>query len=607
MGWLDSVGGAVSGAWNATGNAVGNFLAGEPIGQPPNQSPVDSGSPIGSGYEQPSGRDAENFNVQGTSESGNYVASSDTSAPAQQAFTATVSTPLYESQITRADYTAVKDLGDSKTQALLQQGYSPEQALAMQRDVARDAGNVRATSYYQNEYDKALQSNIALSSEYHSDAQKSGLPQAINPYAHVGDISLMALQKSQGVDNTPGSAWKDQFTGSLLKDANIITKAERTGETGVYGHLPLPYSSALGSLDLTQQQDIGRRAAATGLASGKGGWAVDEHIMDKYKPDVGLGQSEGFGLLYKKAVPSEVKLSSTGENLLSPSYMKKISLVPDSKGNMRPTITGSENANEYLGGTTIVSKPIKSNEGEYNVNIFERLGTGFMDALVPVKKYSGEVYRSQADIAMGTSGVTIGGYNMNVLEGPPGHYGNKPSALQLTQLTGNAAWTSRKPKPTHPRIRRNPIYIINQTLIKPKPTKPKVKPINLIKSVKLISKPKQSPSKIKQDLKSIINIEAINNNVMPKSLGKGFAALISPDKVVKSIGAHTKVKGTGKGVGKVKIDAIGLMNIKNITENINISGFGANLTKGKSGTLGVVGNINTMLTGMLKSKKVKVK
>lgn len=190
-----------------------------------------------------------------------------------------------------------------------------------------------------------------------------------------------------------------------------------------------------------------------------------------------------------------------------------------------------------------------------------------MDA---IPSFGGRGY-SDALVGFGTapkgSGETIGGNLQNIGLMPLDHRG--------TSMIG----VYRKSKPTYSFLKRTPEKQTKQSKL---------------------------PPKIKQDLKSIINIEVINKNVIPKSLGKGFATVISPDKLVKSMGAHTKVKGSGK----VKTDALGLTNIKNITGNINIPGFGANLTKSKSGNFGMVGNIDDMLKGIIspvKIKKIKLK
>lgn len=273
-------------------------------------------------------------------QSGEYrPVTEDTSAPSRQSFVESYVAPKEE--ISRIDYTKQSDLGDSKTQELMKQGYSPEQALAMQRDIAREAGNSRAVSYYQNEYDKALQSNIALSSAYHHDAMKSGLPQAPNPFAYAGDLALMGIYKSQGVSNVAGTGLLPRFEGSLLKDANIITKAERTGEMGDYKYLGRPFSSSEGILSLARQQKIGEDAATSKFNPEP--WTVDRNIMSKYTPE--LVKGAGFNMLYKEAKLDEAQKASPG--LLTKDYMA--SIVPGKEG--KPTIQiGGSPAFEIMGG-----------------------------------------------------------------------------------------------------------------------------------------------------------------------------------------------------------------------------------------------------------------
>ena len=144
------------------------------------------------------------------------------------------------------DYTKISDIGDSKTQTLIpEKNLSQEQATALQRDKVIDelvakgytkeqAAESKAARYYQNEYDKAMQSKVAVSSEYHHAAQDSGLAQEPNPFEYTGDLAKMALGKSQGVSNVPGTGLIPQFKGSLVEDSNIVTKSARTGEMGLF-------------------------------------------------------------------------------------------------------------------------------------------------------------------------------------------------------------------------------------------------------------------------------------------------------------------------------------------------------------------------------------
>jgi hypothetical protein len=184
--------------------------------------------------------------VGGRDESGEYKpVSTDTSAPAKQSFVESyVADKDGSKEVTRMDYTKLADIGDRGTQDLIKSGYSAEQATALQRDKIisdlvskgynkEQAAESKDAKYYQNEYDKAMQSKEAVSDIYHHKALDSGLSQAPNPFEYTGDLAKMALEKSQGVSNVPGTGLIPQFKGSLVEDANIVTKAARTGEMGI--------------------------------------------------------------------------------------------------------------------------------------------------------------------------------------------------------------------------------------------------------------------------------------------------------------------------------------------------------------------------------------
>jgi len=273
----------------------------------------------------------ENYtNIQGADEQGTYRAViTDTSTPANQTFVESYVNSAKTGSIDRIGYIRPEDIGDSKTQELVRQGYSPLQATALQRDkviedlvskgyTKEQASESKAAMYYTNEAKKATDSIDAMSASKHHDAMKSGLPTSPNEFEHAGDLARQFGYKLQGVSNVPGTQKGDPllvpFKGSFLEDANIITKTQRTGETGDYGKLPLPFSSTLGSLDVPTQQAIGRRAAASALASGKegpqSGWKVDEHIMDKYTPE--LAKGAGFNLAYKEAKGKDFKSDIIG-------------------------------------------------------------------------------------------------------------------------------------------------------------------------------------------------------------------------------------------------------------------------------------------------------
>jgi hypothetical protein len=258
-------------------------------------------------------------NIQGADEQGTYKSViTDTSTPATQNFVESYVDSAKTGSIDRIGYTRPEDIGDSKTQALIRDGYSPLQATAMQREeeiaklVAKgysreDAAESRAAMYYTNEAKKAADSIDAMSASKHHDAMASGLPTSPNEFEHAGDLARQFGYKIEGVANIPGLKKDDPllvpFKGSFLEDANIITKTQRTGEMGDYKYLGKPFSSTYGTLDLSTQQAIGKQAAASALASGKegpqSGWKIDEHIMDKYTPE--LAKGAGFNLAYKEA------------------------------------------------------------------------------------------------------------------------------------------------------------------------------------------------------------------------------------------------------------------------------------------------------------------
>jgi hypothetical protein len=182
--------------------------------------------------------------------------------------------------LARADYTKPSDLGDTETQRLVrEQGASVEQALKIQAD---NATNERARAYYENELRKAIQSNISVSGEYHYRAMKSGLPQAINPFENVADLSLKAV----------GSG---SFKLGSYKTADIdaLAQAKATGDTGAYGKLK-SYSSVYGDLSVAEQQDIARL-----VAKSRPDYAVDETQM-KLAP-----VAKDFGYGGKEFIPSD--------------------------------------------------------------------------------------------------------------------------------------------------------------------------------------------------------------------------------------------------------------------------------------------------------------
>lgn len=211
-----------------------------------------------------------------------------------------------ESAITHAAYVKTSDLGDTKTQEKIASGLTPEQALAEQYAGAVESGDTRAASYYENEFKKAQGSNIALSGEYHAAARESGLPQAVNPFENVADISLANLQKLESA--TPSTSYYNrgdmgtfkemasltpQFKASeMLKSANVEAIAERSGDLGDYGRLT-SYSSTYGILPLETQQAIGAKAATSPYNAEGQGWEIHPEAMEKFSDK--LMKNLGYG------------------------------------------------------------------------------------------------------------------------------------------------------------------------------------------------------------------------------------------------------------------------------------------------------------------------
>ena len=515
--------------------------------------------------------------------------SQDTSIPSDQKFVE--SYVASTDTIDNPNYIKPEDLGDSKTQAMVREGYSPLQALAMQEDVARAAGDLRSlrsAAYYKNEGDKAKGSNVALSSEYHHDAMASGLPQEANPFEYVGDLSLKSLYKSQGDDSTTkvdkdtGLGWN--YKGSMLQDANIITKAARTGDMGGYQNLGQSFSSNEEGgrfLGLPEQQYIGRNASATA------GLAIDEGIMEKYK-NPRLLAGAGFDLTYKEAKPSEVKANPKLVGVLDPAYMKKFALITDKDGKVKIDVVDSNHPNELLGSTTI-GKPANVITGVPIINAVEMVSA--KKDVVPLKETPAEAALYKPENKIEPTGYKFvpheGLVNLNdVGNATYGMYGPF-GATGLTGISGrskalytnaSAKWTNmaaRKPRPSYPSLKRSFTFKIKNPKLTTKSTLPKADP-------------------------SIVNIEAINSNVMPKSLGNQFKFMVgTPDIVSKFTGTRGQTR-----LLKVKGDALGLIKLKNVSDNIKISNPGSK--KIKSSVLSnVVNNIDTMISSISKPLKLK--
>lgn len=535
-------------------------------------------------------------------QSGEYrPISTDTSASSTQKFSESYVAYTEPKEIDRVDYTKMKDIGDSKTQELIKHGYSPEQATAMQRDIAKEAGNTRAELYYQNEYDKAMQSKLALSSEYHHTAQESGLPQAPNPFEYTGDLAKMAIHKSQGVSNVAGTGLIPQFKGSLVEDANIVTKAARTGEMGDYKNLGKPFSSATGILSLEEQQDIGRRAATSPL--NKFGWEVKEDAMAKFTPE--LKKSSGFDLFYREAKSDESKKAYP--ELLTPDYMASITsgtkLVGRSKDDVKSVSglvvqMGGTPTNEIIGDTVATVKKGTTSVGEKaggssDINQYllpedvisktstpstkiETKGTE-MVGVISKEKLAGfsepEPYKSVADKTMYDTGIWSRGTTIGETK-IGGRFGSGETMGGLTLQKIGIYGPPSGPRGTYfnPRKARKSAPVIKRKL------------------THKVADPK------------IFNLEALNDNIMPKSLGKGMLEFKvgSLNKVVDSMGAQKDLKNI------IKINkADKIKPMKGISTTVTVPNL--KFTKGRD----VSGNINNIvknITNPIKAiKNVKIK
>lgn len=403
----------------------------------------------------------------GRDESGEYRPSStDTSAPAKQSFAESYLAYDKSPEISRADYTKIADIGDSGTKDLVKSGYSPEQATALQRDkiigdlVAKgytkeQAAESREARYYQNEFDKAMQSKVALSSEYHHAAQDSGLAQDPNPFEHTGDLAKMALGKSQGVSNVPGTGLIPQFKGSLIEDANIVTKAARTGDMGDYGNLKNnTFSSGIGILDLSTKQAIGRTAAASALASGKegpqSGWVVDENAMKKFTPE--LKKASGFDLFYREAKLENIgggggggagieKNVSAISNIKSPGITKdtlKDYLLPEDMVSPGKSLAGVEKV-----GTGLVSTKSLAQGSDIMISQPPK-GSGKNEILPPAKQtYVKSIIGFGDDAAVGN---VYGIINPNDINTPGSILYNRQRGIEARNSMWSFPMTKRKPR-----------------------------------------------------------------------------------------------------------------------------------------------------------------
>ena len=71
---------------------------------------------------------------------------------------------------------------------------SYNEAVEVALEGEREGSTGKAQSYYGNELQKLIESNVGTSSEYHYQATKSGVPVAANPYEYLGDLSVEFLK-----------------------------------------------------------------------------------------------------------------------------------------------------------------------------------------------------------------------------------------------------------------------------------------------------------------------------------------------------------------------------------------------------------------------------
>ena len=168
---------------------------------------------------------------------------------------------LYSALQKRKDYQSQESLGDSTTQAILANwataqkllstagikiaSPSASQVLEYQREAAiAKAGGVETTvsRYYGNELQKAIQQNVAISSEYHhmKDVmpEKYDIAYEANPYEYAGDKALILLKGQQ-----------ELYKGQLEKltpdyTAFMKTVPSREGVQGYYWDVALATDNA---------------------------------------------------------------------------------------------------------------------------------------------------------------------------------------------------------------------------------------------------------------------------------------------------------------------------------------------------------------------------
>jgi hypothetical protein len=554
-------------------------------------------------------------------------------APATQTFVEKYVEPTVESE--RVDYTKLADIGDSKTQALMREGYSPEQSTAMQRDIVMNelmakgytreqAAESREARYYQNEYDKARENKLTLSSEAHHDALASGLPQGPNPFEYAGDIAKMDIYKSQGVSNVPGTGLLPQYSGSLLGMANLSTKLERTGQMGDYGKLGKPFSSTEGILSLARQQEIGEAAATSKY--NPAGWSVDRNIMKKYTPE--LAKGAGFNLFYKEAKLDEAKRELP--DLLSTAYMSRIGTGPTGKLEVIPTSSVPRAPEKTFNIELESGDVVTRKESDYKINWLpdfggkkveapalagnvertpvitkniEKTSAGIVDSsrlaygtelVSPDIKKSGEVIRptaqrqevkSMTDIELAKSGIempefhgknkdydvlkvggkvgsgeTVGGLTMEKLGIQPLY---RPPGMGPLRLM-------RRSRPTFPAIKRKSTPKVKSQVTKSRVVKPDPK---------------------------VLDLTFLNKNMTPVYIGEDSFKFkgVNIDSIIKPASARTSVKTT------VNINtSLGVKKPKTISKEVHID---IKLPKGHTNVLGNVSDVLHAVTNKTKTLK----
>lgn len=581
-------------------------------------------------------------------QTGEYRAiDTDTSAPAKQSFVESYVTPENRVEIDRVDYTKIADIGDIRTQSLIKEGYSPEQATAMQRDEKiaelvgkgysrEQAAESKEARYYQTEYDKARQSDIGLSSEYHHKALESGLPQAPNPFEYAGDLAKMDIYKSQGVSNIAGTGLLPTYRGSLLEMANISTKAERTGEMGDYKYLGKPFSSTEGILDIARQQEIGAAAATSRF--NKEPWSIDRNAMSEFTPE--LAKSAGFGLFYKEA-----KLGGEKGTDIAGRAIKAADVVGKGKA-----------YDVELEDGTIV----KRYESDYNFsNLFPQTKSpvATMDKDTVVKS-PGITAATINDYLLPEDRVVVGGKSDLAVELP----GSKTATVSTGVIDAKkmaSAWEDKEPTKARieiPDISQNfqvPGVSVTGASRKVEMTeapasnwlnrytggvtrgdesagglklyKTAENPAGLLYPLKTpkgsamdrgdfgitfagtaYRKSKKSTSRVDvKPAKKVSNFYRVTNEqIIPQTIGKDFfkVKVGSPDKIFKSDSAHEYVKSTIK----FDVDKIGVTKAKSIGKKLK-----SPESKVSAKTKNVSDNINEIMNNVTKSiksvKNVKVK